>query len=179
VATTYDLTGRRLTAEGYPAAVRALHGARADEILARYPLSGHGSPAEALGAVLTDSQFACLQSRTAGLMAEHTRSYPYEFADRHAMDYLNPPLSFPIGAPHGSEIRYVFGGVTGTPGQVALTDTMLGHWTNFARTGLPYAVGAPRWNPYPKVQTLAPEAITPTVTFPQDHHCDLWNRPAA
>lgn len=179
VATTYDLAGRRLTAEGYPAAVRALYGARTDEILSRYPLSGHGSPAEALGAILTDSQFACLQSRTAALMAEHTRSYQYEFADRHSMDYLNLPLSFPIGAPHGSEIRYVFGGVTGTPAQSALADTMLGYWTNFARTGLPYAVNAPRWSPYPRVQTLAPEAIAPTLTFPQDHRCDLWNRPAA
>ncbi|CAM5261050.1 Carboxylic ester hydrolase OS=Streptomyces glaucescens OX=1907 GN=SGLAU_30575 PE=3 SV=1 [Streptomyces glaucescens] len=49
------------TAEGYPAAVRALYGARTDEILSRYPLSGYGSPAQALGAILTDSQFACPQ----------------------------------------------------------------------------------------------------------------------
>ncbi|MDT9686271.1 carboxylesterase/lipase family protein [Streptomyces sp. TRM76323] len=178
VATTYDLAGRRLTAEGYPAAVRALYGERTDEILARYPLSDHGTPAEALGAVLTDSQFACLQSRTADLMAEHTPSYQYEFADRHSMDYLNMPISFPIGAPHGSEIRYVFGGVTGTPAQNALSDKMLGYWTNFAKTGIPYAANAPRWSPFPKVQVLAPEAITPVTTFPQDHECDLWNRPA-
>jgi para-nitrobenzyl esterase len=175
VATTYDLAGRQLTPEGYPVAVRALHGDRAETILARYPLSGHGSPAEALGAVLTDSQFACLQSRTAGLMAEHTRSYQYEFADRHAMDYLNLPVGFPLGAPHGSEIRYVFGGVTKTPAQTALSEKMLGYWTNFARTGVPYAADAPRWPQYPKVQTLAPEAITPVDTFPQAHHCDLWN----
>ncbi|MER6348067.1 carboxylesterase/lipase family protein [Streptomyces sp. NPDC001595] len=179
VATTYDLAGRRLTAEGYPVAVRALYGARTDEILARYPLSDYGTPAEALGAVFTDSQFACLQSRTAGLMAQHTRSYQYEFADRHAMDYLNMPVSFPIGAPHGSEIRYVFGSVTGTPAQNALSDRMLGYWTNFARTGIPYAANAPRWNLHPKVQILAPEAITASVTFPEDHKCDLWNRPAS
>ncbi|MET9422598.1 carboxylesterase/lipase family protein [Streptomyces sp. NPDC006540] len=179
VATTYDLAGRQLTAAGYPVAVRELYGERADEILARYPLSDHGTPAEALGAVLTDSQFACPQSRTAGLMAAHTRSYQYEFADRHAMDHLNLPISFPIGAPHGSEIRYVFGGVSGTPAQNTLSDRMVGYWTNFAKTGVPYAAGAPRWNVFPKVQTLAPEAITAGTTFPQDHKCDLWNRPAS
>ncbi|MFK4598726.1 carboxylesterase/lipase family protein [Streptomyces pristinaespiralis] len=179
VATTYDLAGRQLTAEGYPVAVRTLYGDRADEILARYPLSDHGTPAEALGAVFTDSQFACLQSRTASLMAAHTRSYQYEFADRHSMDHLNLPLSFPIGAPHGSEIRYVFGGVSGTPAQNVLSDRMLGYWTNFARTGVPYATDAPRWNLFPKVQTLAPEAVTGRTTFPEDHKCDLWNRPAS
>ncbi|MBA9002979.1 carboxylesterase/lipase family protein [Thermomonospora cellulosilytica] len=179
VASTYDLAGRRLTAEGYPAAVRAIYGERTDEILARYPLSDYGTPAEALGAIFTDSQFSCLQSRTASLAAGHTRSYQYEFADRNAMDYLNMPISFPLGAPHGSEIRYVFGNVSGTPAQNALSDQMLGYWTNFARTGVPYAANAPRWNLFPKVQILAPGAIAPSTTFPQDHKCDLWTRPAS
>ncbi|MFC8956064.1 carboxylesterase/lipase family protein [Streptomyces sp. NPDC057101] len=174
VASTYDLAGRQLTAAGYPVAVRALYGERADAILARYPLSDHGSPAEALGAILTDSQFACLQSRTARLMAGHTRSYQYEFADRGAMDHLDLPVGFPLGAPHGSEIRYVFGGVSGTPAQNALASTMLDYWTNFAHTGIPYATDAPRWNQYPKVQVLAPEAITASTTFPEEHMCDLW-----
>ncbi|MCP9991395.1 carboxylesterase/lipase family protein [Streptomyces albogriseolus] len=176
VATTYDLAGRPLTAAGYPVAVRALYGDRSDAILARYPLTEYGTPAEALGAILTDAQFACSQSRTARLMGNHTRSYQYEFADRHAMDYLELPIGFPIGAPHGSEIRYVFGGVSGTPAQNALAAKMLGYWTHFAHTGVPYAAGAPRWNQYPKVQVLAPEAITASTTFPQDHKCDLWNQ---
>ncbi|MFE6287122.1 carboxylesterase/lipase family protein [Streptomyces sp. NPDC057877] len=179
VATAYDLAGRQLTAAGYPVAVRAAYGDRADAILARYPLAEYGTPAEALGAVFTDSQFACMQSRTAHLMAPHTRSYQYEFADRHSMDYLNLPISFPLGAPHGSEIRYVFGGVSGTPAQNALSDRMLGYWTNFARTGVPYAANAPHWGLFPKVQTLAPEAITSGTSFPQDHKCDLWSQDAS
>ncbi|MCT7350802.1 carboxylesterase family protein [Streptomyces sp. 15-116A] len=178
VATTYDLAGRPLTAAGYPVAVRALYGVRADAVLARYPLAEYGTPAEALGAILTDSQFACLQSRTARLMASHTRSYQYEFADRHAMDYLNLPVSFPLGAPHGSEIRYVFGGVSGTPAQNALAARMLGYWTAFAHTGVPYAADAPRWSQYPQVQVLAPEVITASTSFPEDHKCDLWNQAA-
>ncbi|HEX2315310.1 MAG TPA: carboxylesterase/lipase family protein [Thermomonospora sp.] len=174
VATTYDLAGRRLTAEGYPTAVRRLYGDRADAILARYPLSEYGTPAEALGAILTDSQFSCLSHHTTGLMAKHTRAYHYEFADRHAMDYLNLPLSFPLGAPHGSEIRYIFGNVSGTPAQNTLADQMLAYWTNFARTGIPYASSAPHWPLFPKTQILAPNAITATTTFPETHKCDLW-----
>lgn len=174
VASAYDLAGRQLTPAGYPAAVRALHGDRADAVLARYPLAEHNTPAEALGAVLTDSQFACPQSAAARLMAGHTRSYQYEFADRGAMDHLNLPVGFPLGAPHGSEIRYVFGGVSGTPAQNALAATMLDYWTAFARTGVPYATGAPRWAPYPAVQVLAPGAIRATTDFPEAHKCDLW-----
>ncbi|WP_235017763.1 carboxylesterase/lipase family protein [Thermomonospora echinospora] len=179
VASTYDLAGRRLTAEGYPVAVRQAYGDRAEAILARYPLSDYGTPAEALGAIFTDSQFSCLSHQTTRLMAEHTRAYQYEFADRHAMDYLNLPVSFPIGAPHGSEIRYIFGNVSGTPAQNALSDQMLGYWTNFARTGLPYAGNAPHWSVFPKVQVLAPGAIAPSTTFPQDHKCDLWIPPSS
>ncbi|MEO3788002.1 carboxylesterase family protein [Actinocorallia sp. B10E7] len=98
------------------------------------------------------------------MAARYVRSYQYEFADRHSMDYLNLPIGFPIGAPHGSEIRYVFGGVTGTPAQNALSEKMLGYWTNFAKTGIPYAANAPRWNLFPKVQILAPEAITASTS---------------
>ncbi|WP_233510975.1 carboxylesterase/lipase family protein [Actinomadura craniellae] len=174
VASTYDLAGRRLTAEGYPAAVRQFFGDRADAILARYPLSDYPSPAEALGAILTHAQFSCLSYRTTESMAKHTRAYGYEFADPNAMAYLNLPISFPVGAAHGSEIRYIFGNVSGTPEQNALADRMLGYWTNFAKTGVPYAAGAPRWDRFPKVQVLAPAAIAPTTTFPQDHKCDLW-----
>ncbi|MGW4026857.1 carboxylesterase/lipase family protein, partial [Streptomyces sp. NPDC005009] len=72
-----------------------------------------------------------------------------------------------------------FGGVSGTPDQNALSSRMLGYWTNFARTGVPFAVDAPRWNLFPNVQTLAPRAIASGTAFPQDHKCDLWDRSAS
>ncbi|WP_067829831.1 carboxylesterase/lipase family protein [Actinomadura kijaniata] len=174
VATTYDLAGRRLTAEEYPAAVRRAFPARADEILPRYPLSDHGTPAEALAAVLTDAQFACPSHASTTLLARHTRAYAYEFNDPHAMDYLGLPLSFPLGAPHGSEIRYVFGGVTGTPEQRRLSDRMLSYWTTFARTGTPNGPATPAWHPFPRVQNLSPTDTGPMTTFARDHKCDLW-----
>ena len=176
VATMYDLAGRKLTAEEYPEAVRRAYPDNADRILERYPLSDFGTPAEALGAIFTDSQFSCLSYASTALLARHTRAYGYEFNDPHAMDYLGLPLSFPLGAPHGSEIRYVFGGVDGTPAQNALADRMLSYWATFARTGDPNSAGAPAWSRFPQVQNLAPEGIGPITTFPQDHKCDLWTQ---
>jgi para-nitrobenzyl esterase len=177
VATMYDLAGRRLTAEEYPAAVRRAFPSNTERILERYPLSDFGTPAEALAAIFTDAQFSCLSYASTTLLAQHTRAYGYEFNDPHAMDYLGLPLSFPLGAPHGSEIRYVFGGVSGTPQQNALADRMLSYWATFARTGDPNSAGAPSWQRFPQVQNLAPEGTGPITTFPQDHKCDLWTQP--
>ncbi|ACY95860.1 Carboxylesterase [Thermomonospora curvata DSM 43183] len=174
VATAYDLAGRVLTAEEYPQAVRRAFPSTADQILARYRLSDYGTPAEALAAIYTDAQFACPSYASTALLARHTRAYAYEFSDPHAMDYLNLPVSFPLGAPHGSEIRYIFGGVTGTPAQQALADRMLTYWTRFAHTGVPNGKGSPVWKKFPLVQDLAPGAIKPTLTFAKDHKCDLW-----
>ncbi|MFD0853840.1 carboxylesterase family protein, partial [Actinomadura adrarensis] len=179
VATAYDLAGRVLTPEEYPAAVRRAFPSNADQILARYPLSDYGTPAEALGAIYTDAQFSCLSYASTALLSQHTRAYGYEFNDPHAMDYLGLPLSFPLGAPHGSEIRYIFGNVTGTPAQEALSDRMLTYWATFARTGDPNSAGAPSWRRFPLVQNLEPDNIVPTTTFAQDHKCDLWSQTAA
>ncbi len=62
--------------------------------------------------------------------------------------------AFP-GAPHGSEVSYVFGD-PGEPGSeryagddgAALADAMAGYWTRFAATGDPNGDGAPEWPEY-------------------------------
>ncbi len=62
--------------------------------------------------------------------------------------------AFP-GAPHGSEVSYVFGD-PGEPGSerfagadgAALADAMAGYWTRFAATGDPNGHGAPEWPEY-------------------------------
>ena len=62
--------------------------------------------------------------------------------------------TFP-GAPHGSEVSYVFGD-PGEPGSerfagadgAALADAMAGYWTRFAATGDPNGHGAPEWPEY-------------------------------
>ncbi len=62
--------------------------------------------------------------------------------------------TFP-GAPHGSEVSYVFGD-PGAPDSerypgadgAALADAMAGYWTRFAGTGDPNGDGAPEWPEY-------------------------------
>ena len=59
------------------------------------------------------------------------------------------------GAPHGSEVAYVFGDTHhpeperyGGAAGAALGDAMAGYWTRFAATGDPNGDGAPEWPEY-------------------------------
>ncbi|MFD0431819.1 hypothetical protein ACFQ60_45530 [Streptomyces zhihengii] len=106
-------------------------------------------------------------------MAGHTLSYQYEFADRGAMDHLGLPVSFPLGAPHGSEIRYVFGGVSGTPPRTP--------WRpGCSATGPPSPAPASRTRPTPPLEPVSEGAGARARgdhlldDLPQDHRCDLW-----
>lgn len=51
----YDVQGgAKITAESYPAAVRAIYGDKVDKVLARYPLKPSEHPAETLGSLMSD-----------------------------------------------------------------------------------------------------------------------------
>lgn len=76
------------------------------------------------------------------------RTYYFQFVPEAQRE------TFP-GAPHGSEVSYVFGDpgdpdserYPGTDGE-ALGDAMAGYWTRFAATGDPNGDGAPEWPEY-------------------------------
>ena len=87
---------------GVPAAVAAV-------IAAEYPLSAYPSPSVALGAVGTDAIFACPALTIDQSVSRFVPTFAYEFNDENAPERFLPPVGFPYGAAHASEIQYLFG----------------------------------------------------------------------
>ncbi|HEX3837785.1 MAG TPA: carboxylesterase family protein [Steroidobacteraceae bacterium] len=130
--------------------IQEFYGPAAAAVLPDYaPSAGTGNAALGTPANqwLTDTTFRC----GAIITAERHRAtgapvFSYQFEQSlpgHAQD----------GAQHSFELPYVFGnllteGVMGgayTPSDRALSDVMVGYWTQFAKTGDPNGAGLPQW----------------------------------
>ncbi|KOV71856.1 MULTISPECIES: carboxylesterase/lipase family protein [unclassified Streptomyces] len=170
--------GHPVTPETWPDVVSSFFPpGQARAIVREYPVHRtDGGPV--FGAVIGDADFACPTARTGRLLAARVPVWRYEFADEHA-----PPLTpgtppFPLGAPHASELPYLFdlGGRPRdlTAAQHQLADTMIDYWTRFARGGDPNGPSSPHW-PRRAVLSLAPDHIVATRTTPLRHHCAFWN----
>src|SRR5262249_25414138 len=100
-----------LTAAGYIPAISATLGvpaAVANVIAAVYPVASYSSPSVALGAIGTDAIFACNARRASRLLSQYVPTYQYEFNDPNAPMLFLPPVSFPTGAYHASELQHIF-----------------------------------------------------------------------
>ena len=158
---------------GVPAAAAA---AIADE----YPLSSYPSPSVALGAVGTDVIFACPALTAEQSLSQYTPTYAYEFNDENAPERFLPPVGFPYGAAHASELQYVFDlNNTALPGvltaaQQQLAATMKRDWTNLARFG----VAGVRWPLFTaasqQILSLVPPRPQVETDFAAEHHCAFW-----
>jgi para-nitrobenzyl esterase len=182
-----ELAGGHVTAANYTAMITSALGvpaAVADAIAAQYPLSAFASPAIALGAVGTDAIFACHAQTLDDSVSKFVPTYAYEFNDENAPELFLPPVSFPYGAAHASELPYVFNTAsTPTPGglssaQIRLAGTMQRYWTGFAARGFPSTFGAPFWPPF-NGTGLIQSLVTPEPSvengFAADHHCAFWD----
>jgi para-nitrobenzyl esterase len=175
--------GPAVTAANYQSMIASTLGvsaAAATAIAAQYPLSAYASPAEALGAVGTDAIFACNALTAEGSLAKYVPTYAYEFADENAPEVFLPPVGFPYGAAHASEIQYLFTlnaeafPATLSPAQQQLAATMRGYWTSLATTGAPGG-GWPRFTPSAPVwRTLVPPKPVNETDFAAQHHCAFW-----
>lgn len=186
--------GNPVTPATWPDVVAAFFPAsgQADAITREYPVDGtDGGPV--FGAVIGDGDFACPTLATETLLHAQAPVWRYEFADENAPPLTSGVPPFPLGAPHASELPYLFdlGGRPRalTAAQQRLASAMIGYWTRFAATGDPNGpwagvkagaragtgAGAAYW-PRHEVLSLAPDDIVPTTTMATRHHCAFWNR---
>jgi para-nitrobenzyl esterase len=171
-------------AGGLHASIAEQYGPLSDRALAAYELTGSTDPApdSELGPVLaqwaTDSQFRC------GSVAEliwHTKAgntgYEFQFS-------RSAPGREVLGAPHGSEVPYVFGTTGIGHGTRVYNETdhqiseeMQSYWTNFAKTGDPNGASLPHW-PVFNATTRAYLDLTDEGTLAKDglrrQACDLY-----
>ena len=92
----------------------------------------------------------------------------YEFADRNAPLDIPFPKGFQAGAWHAGDIQYL----------LALSDAMIGYWTNFAHRSDPNGDGLPEWPKFTTpdtVQSLAPNAIR-QVDYAHEHRLAFWEQ---
>ena len=106
-----------------------------------------------LNMVNTDKVWAEPARLTARAFAlKGTDSYIYLF------DYVQNAFEkqFELGAPHASEIPYVFNTLSARPNNqlterdLKVASLMNSYWANFAKTGNPNAIGLPHWEKYNK-----------------------------
>ena len=108
-------------------------------------------------------------------------TFTYEFNDSNAPEVFLPPVSFPYGATHASELRYLFKLTSDgqlDDAQKELSNDMIDYWTQFAKSGDPNSSGVPFWHRYDatadEFQSLAPPSPMSEFEFAADHNCDFW-----
>jgi para-nitrobenzyl esterase len=184
-----ELAGQVVSAAQYPAAVTVAFGPMAGPlVLAQYPLTNYLNADEALAAIATDSTFACPARRVDQALALYVPVFAYEFNDEDAPEIFLPPVSFPYGAAHASELQYFFPAASLThlptpppglrPGQRQLSRAMMRYWTQFAKTGDPNGPNTPSWASYAgaldEFQSLEPRFLAREFTFTPGHRCIFW-----
>jgi para-nitrobenzyl esterase len=178
-----ELAGSPVTASNYQSMIASTLGvpaAVAAVIAARYPLTAYPSPSVALGAVGTDAIFACPALTIDQSVSRFVPTFAYEFNDENAPENFLPPVSFPYGAAHATEIQYLMALPTAAfPGtlsaqQQQLAAIMKGYWTNFAKRGFP----GPFWPLFngvtQKMQSLVPPVPQAESDFASTHNCAFW-----
>jgi para-nitrobenzyl esterase len=178
-----ELTGSPVTAANYQSMISSTLGvtpAVAAVIAARYPLTAFPSPSVALGAVGTDAIFACPALTIDQSVSRFVPAFAYEFNDESAPEEFLPPVSFPYGAAHASEIQYVMDLPTAafpatlSAQQNQLARIMQRYWTNFAKRGFPSPFWPPFSNLTQRMRSLAPPAPQTETGFASTHNCAFW-----
>ena len=186
-ALDFDLLGHPIpnTEAGYESALATLVGPVAAPFVAgQYPLASFPSADVAFAAAGTDLVFACPALSADLSLTKFVPLFAYEFNDENAPQDFLPPVTFPYGAAHASELQYLFSLPVTVPrpplnaNQEDLSDAMVRYWTNFAKAGTPNSFGVPTWQEFDAalddMQSLVPPTPTGETNFAIAHHCAFW-----
>ncbi len=193
----WDLSGAPLQASGYQSALEIISNflpgtgyplSAIPAIMQAYPLSKYPSPDLAAAAVITDGTIACPALEMDKALSQAVPLFAYQFDDANAPEIVAPPVSFPYGATHFSELQYIFnmsaltlpGTPALTPAQQQLSASMMRYWTDFAHSGNPNHPGQPPlWGPFKSqrgglFQSLETPSPRGETDFSAIHNCDFW-----
>lgn len=147
-----SMFARAATPEEYEKSTRERFGPFADKVLELYPGKAPDQTLRGMADIFRDTFFAWptwawarLQSKTGT-----SKVFLYYFDQKQPPSLLSAFFKF-NGAPHGSEVAYVFRtldrsfGTKLTDEDKKLSETMATYWTNFAKKGNPNGEGLPPW----------------------------------
>ena len=183
--TMFALMHRVKTADSWSEFARRTYPVGGDDLLAQYPAASDAEVFASLSRYTTDWIFAGTTRGVARAMTRHNRRvWRYEFTRVNPGTW--PVAGPPLGAPHSSELPYVFGelqwrGPRPNPYDAtdrALATAMSAAWVRFASTGDPNGGQLPSW-----LQHTATDdqrmAFGDTITFGVDRNAaklDAYDR---
>jgi para-nitrobenzyl esterase len=184
----------------YEGFVQSAFGSRAAAILALYPWPAGAdqfTAAYLAGAIFTDAGLVaniggCGTRSFVQALAQHTRTFAYEF-DHRTGPGLNPnPAGYVWGAGHAAELAYMWpsfdNGVPIAPtfdaAERRLAVDMVRYWGSFVRDGHPAAARSAAWPSFDRTQRVlslraggASAAISDSEVA-SEHNCAFWSAPA-
>ena len=127
----------------------AVGDAAAAEVVAMFPVATDAQVGATVSNLLTQMDFASCARYICGSTIAKTSSkaFLYQFT-------RVPPTQAGalLGCCHSAELQYVFGNLPASQGygqqDTEISNTMMGYWTRFAKTGDPNGGGSPVWPSY-------------------------------
>lgn len=145
-----------------------------DVVLARYPITT--SPQQTLITLLGDAFMTCPTRRAARAASA------FGSVRRYLFDHTYESGSYAaLGAGHAMDLPFEFhnldlAGFTPSPGELALSDAIIGYWVRFAATGDPNGAST-EWPAYDASDpTIVLDNVVTSRRGIRTTECDFWDR---